>query len=123
MFFSLLRAQAHRRTDAKGLGTWDPEGTESASGWADRVVCRNGYMSSPIGKGAVASRVDVGGRLGGDCSLTCLYSATSVLVPERPRSEETAGASLMILPVALALCLHRMLGLDMDACFIVWQSS
>lgn len=63
MFFSLLRAQAYRRTDAKGLGTWDPEGAESASGWADRVVCRNDYLSSPIGKGAVASRADVGGGL------------------------------------------------------------
>lgn len=123
MFFSLLRAQAYRRTDAKGLGTWDPEGTESASGWADKVVCRNGYMSSPIGKGAVASRVDVGGKLGDVHRLTSLYSVTSVLVPERPRSEETVRVSLMILPVALAFCLHRMLGLDMDACLIVWQSS
>lgn len=76
------------------LRGWEPgiqKGQNLPQAGQTGLFAENGYMSSPIGKGAVASRVDVGGGLGDDCSLTCLYSATSVLVPERPRSEETAG--------------------------------
>lgn len=68
-------------------------------------------------------RVDAGGGLGDICLLTCLYSATSVLGPCKTGTRGDCGASLMVLPVTLAVCLHRMLGLDMDACLIVWQSS
>lgn len=108
------------------LRGWEPgiqEGAESASGWADRVVCRNGYMRAPVGKGTVASRVDGGGGLSDLHPLTCLYSAASVLGPCKTWTTGVCGASLMILPVASAFCLHRMLSLDMGACLIVWQSS
>lgn len=87
-------------------------GWEPGAPGRGRVCLRLGRNSYPMGKGAVASRVGMGGRLGNVCPLTCSYAATSVLGHCKTWGRGGCAVSPMILRVTLAFCLHRMLGSD-----------